>query len=125
VGPCWVRAHPGYGGIPDHLQAISERFRLGRERVPVGVERDAGRRMPQLRLHRLDARALGDEQAGARMAEVVEAQAIRQQGRTSLLGSLAIASFAARTAGLKRFLMKSARLRGPPMGAVNTSASRS
>jgi hypothetical protein len=31
--------------------------------------------MPQLRLHRLDARALGDEQAGAGMAEADEAAA--------------------------------------------------
>ena len=68
--------------------------------MPVGVEGDAGGRMPQLRLHRLDARALGDEEAGAGMAEVVEAQAIRGRAGRRSLGSLAIVSFAATTAGL-------------------------
>jgi hypothetical protein len=53
LGPC----PPRYGGIPDRLQAVSERFHPGPEQVPVGVERDAGGRMPELRLDRLDARA--------------------------------------------------------------------
>ena len=64
-------------------QAVRERLHLGREQVPVGVEGDAGRRMAQLRLHRLDARTLGDEQAGAGMPKVVEPQAVRQWGQVT------------------------------------------
>jgi hypothetical protein len=37
LGPCPLRQ----GGIPDHLQAVSERLHLGREQMPVGVEGDA------------------------------------------------------------------------------------
>ena len=43
---------------------------------------------PQLRLHRLDARALGDEQAGTGMPKVIEAQAVRQRGRAPVLRRL-------------------------------------
>jgi hypothetical protein len=44
--------------------------------------------MPELRLHGLDARALGDEQARARMPKVVEPQALWQQGRALVPGEL-------------------------------------
>ena len=44
--------------------------------------------MPQLRLHGLDARALGDEKAGARRTKVLEPQPFRQRGRTPVLGQL-------------------------------------
>jgi single stranded DNA-binding protein len=45
LGPSPLRQ----GGIADQLQAVRERFHLGWEQVPAGVERDAGGRIPELR----------------------------------------------------------------------------
>jgi hypothetical protein len=44
--------------------------------------------MAELRLDRLDARALGDEQAGAGVPEVLEPQPLRQRRRALILGQL-------------------------------------
>jgi hypothetical protein len=49
-------SQPCHGHVADQLQTVPEGVHLGREQVPVGVERDARGGMPELRLGRLDAR---------------------------------------------------------------------
>jgi hypothetical protein len=62
------------------LKAPGERVQLVREQVPVGVQGDAGGRVAELLLHRLDAGTLADEQARGRVPQVVEPQCGRQAG---------------------------------------------
>jgi hypothetical protein len=70
LGPCWVRDGLGVG----ILEPVSEPLQLVREQMPVTVQRHRRRGMAELRLDRLDTRALGDEQARAGMAKIVESQ---------------------------------------------------
>ena len=72
LGPCWVRDGLGVG----ILQPVSEPLELVREQVPVAVQRHRRRSMAELGLDRLDARALGDQQARAGMAKVMEPQPV-------------------------------------------------
>jgi hypothetical protein len=65
----WATVGPHVGGPPSLqgpvvqiLQVAGERVQLVGEQVPVGVQGDAGGRMPELLLHGLDAGALADEQ---------------------------------------------------------------
>jgi hypothetical protein len=79
--------------------------------------------MPQLRLHRLDARALGDEQAGAGMPKVVEAQAVRQWGRAPVLRQLGDCLVRGKDSWLEAVPDEIGPTERPTMGAVNISAS--
>jgi hypothetical protein len=79
---------PRHGHVPGQLQALPEGVHLGRKQMPVGVERDARGRMPELRLHRLHAGVLGDEQADASVPQIVETQPFRRRGRALILGQL-------------------------------------
>ena len=54
------------------LEPVGELLELVGEQVPVAVQRHRGRSVAELGLDRLDAGALGDEQAGAGVAEVCE-----------------------------------------------------
>jgi hypothetical protein len=60
--------------VSEHEQIELSRFRLmdlGHE-MPVAVERRLDRRVPELRLDVLGMRALGDQQAGVGVAQVVK-----------------------------------------------------
>ena len=72
LGPCWVRAGVGVG----ILEAVGELLELVGEQVSVAVQRHRRRGVAELRLDRLDTRALGDEQARAGMAKIVEPQPV-------------------------------------------------
>jgi hypothetical protein len=69
LGPCWVRDSLGVG----ILELVGEPLELVREQVPVVDQRHRRRGMAELGLDRLDARALGGEQARAGVAKVMEA----------------------------------------------------
>ena len=72
LGPCWVRNGTGVG----LLKPLGEVLKLVGEQVPVAVQRHRRRGVPELGLDRLDARALGDEQARAGVAKVMEPQPV-------------------------------------------------
>ena len=68
LGPCWVRDSLGVG----ILQPVGQPLKLIREQMPIAIQRHRRRSMAELGLDRLDARALGDEQARAGVAKVME-----------------------------------------------------
>jgi hypothetical protein len=70
LGPRWVRDGLGVGV----LEPVGELLELVGEQVPVAVQGHRGRGVAQLGLDRLDADALGDMQAGACVAKVMEPQ---------------------------------------------------
>ena len=79
LGPCWVRNGVGIG----LLEAVGELLEFVGEQVPVAVQRYGCRGMAEPGLDGLDAGALGDEQARAGVAKVVEPQPV---GESSLDG---------------------------------------
>jgi len=55
------------------VESVGKRLVDGREQVPVLIERDGDRRMPEPFLDRHRVRALGDEERDAGVSQVVEA----------------------------------------------------
>jgi hypothetical protein len=102
LGPCWVRDGVGVGV----LQPVGEPLELVREQMPIAVQRHGRRGMAELSLDRLDARPLGDKQARAGVAKVMEPQPVGESPRA--------------TAGLKIPATNLCSRSGPPCGAVNT-----
>ena len=104
-GPCWVRAGLNVGV----LEPVGELLELAGEQVPVAVQCHRRRGMAELGLDRLDAGALGDEQARAGVAKVMEPQPVGSPARAA--------------AGLKMPATNFCSRSGPPCGAVNTRSS--
>jgi hypothetical protein len=76
LGPCWVREGVGVGV----LEPVGEPLELVGKQMPVAVQRHRGRGVAELGLDRLDAGALGDEQARAGVAKVMEPQPVGESG---------------------------------------------
>jgi hypothetical protein len=81
LGPCWVRNGVGVG----LLKPLGEVLELVGEQVPVAVQRHRCRGMAELGLDRLDAGALGDEQARTGTAKVMEPQPVGESARAAAL----------------------------------------
>jgi hypothetical protein len=66
------------------VEAVGELVQRLGEQVAVAVQRDRGRLVAQVMLHRLDARPFADEQARAGVAKVMDPQRCGKAGGRGL-----------------------------------------
>ena len=72
--PFWVCS----GLSADRIEPVGQVLQGVREQVPIAVHRDLDRAVPKVCLDRLGVSTLSDEERGASVPQVVEADLLRQ-----------------------------------------------